>query len=192
MANTIADILSRSAEIKSAMAQDTVFLGQIQKAADMLVACVRKGGTIYSCGNGGSACDSMHLTEELVARYKRERPGIKAAHMQDGAMLTCWSNDYEYASVFERYADTFCGPADALVAISTSGKSDSILRAVRKARAKGTATIGLTGKGGGELKGLCDAALVVPADETERIQEAHITIVHIFCELLETSLFPGK
>jgi D-sedoheptulose 7-phosphate isomerase len=129
----------------------------------------------------------MHFTEELVARYKRERPGIKAAHFHDPSVITCWSNDYTFETVFERQARTFCGPLDTLVGISTSGNSANVIRAVNAAKEKGTTTIGLLGKDGGKLATLCDIPLVVPSNATERIQEVHITFVHIFCELLESA-----
>ncbi len=188
MIETIKSIFSSSAEIKSVIAADPVFLNSIAASADKMLECIRNGGTIYSCGNGGSACDSMHLTEELVARFKRERPGIKAMHFQDPGSLTCWSNDYSYDSLFERYVKTFCGAKDCLVVISTSGNSSNILKAVDAAKSCGTFTIGLSGKGGGQIKENCDLCLVVPADVTERIQEIHITIIHTWCELIETAL----
>jgi D-sedoheptulose 7-phosphate isomerase len=184
-AQQISEILNRSAAIKQTIASDPNLCAEIVKAATILQDTVKRGGTIYACGNGGSTCDATHLVEELVARFKRERPGIKAMHLMDAAVLTCWSNDYEYESAFERQVKTFCGPKDALVAISTSGNSKNIIRAVRAAKAQSTAVIGFTGKDGGELRSLCDVALVVPASETERIQEVHITFVHILCEALE-------
>lgn len=184
MENTIA-ALRRSAEIKTAMTQDHVLLGEIDRTISRLEECIKAGGTVLSCGNGGSACDSIHLTEELVARFKRERPGIRAHHFQDPGVLTCWGNDYSYDQVFERQAETFCGTNDALIAISTSGNSENVIKAVNVAKSKGSFTAALTGRGGGKLAGLCDTAIVVPADETERIQEAHITIIHIICDALD-------
>jgi D-sedoheptulose 7-phosphate isomerase len=189
MESKIQDILRTSASIKNKLASDDNFMSEVAVAARRLIATVQAGGTIYSCGNGGSTADAIHLTEELVARYKRERPGIKAMHLMDAAVLTCWSNDYTFESVFERQVETFCGPSDCLIGISTSGNSKNIISAINAAKQKGAYTIGLLGKDGGALKSLCDTALVVPSQETERIQEAHITIIHIFCELLELGLF---
>jgi len=185
MQATIAELLSQSAALKQSIAADPVLLGALERATLQLKRTVASGGTIYSCGNGGSTCDAMHFTEELVARYKRERPGIKAAHFHDPSVITCWSNDYTFETVFERQAKTFCGPHDTLVGISTSGNSANVIHAVRAAKEKGTTTIGLLGKDGGQLAKMCDIPLVVPANATERIQEAHITFIHIFCELLE-------
>lgn len=152
----------------------------------MMVKCIKSGGTIFACGNGGSSNDAMHFVEELVARYKRERRGIKAMHFMDPAVLTCWSNDYDYATAFERQAQTFCGKNDILLAISTSGNSANVNKAVAVCKKNKAKTIALTGKDGGTLKNLADICFVVPANETERIQEVHITLIHIFCELIET------
>lgn len=188
MNKTISSILTASSDLKKTLASDQVFIANIARAAQMLAQTAKSGGTIYACGNGGSACDAAHLVEELVARYKRERPGIRAMHFMDSGTLTCWSNDYSFDQVFERQAKTFCRSADCLIAISTSGKSKNILAAARAAKENGCAVIGLAGKDGGELKKLSDICLVVPSQETERIQEVHITIIHILCELLETEL----
>lgn len=186
MQDTIASLLSASAALKERIAADKGLLASLAHAATQLMKTVKGGGTIYSCGNGGSTCDAMHFTEELVARYKRERPGIKAMHLHDPSTLTCWSNDYGFETVFARQVETFCGEGDTLVGFSTSGNSPNIIAAVKAAKARGTATIGMLGKDGGKLAGLCDIPIIVPADATERIQEVHITFVHIFCELIET------
>lgn len=188
MTQQIAKLLTDSAAAKTRMAQDNALLSKIAQAADRMIAAIKDGGTIYSCGNGGSACDSIHLTEELIARFKLDRPGIKAMHMQDAGVLTCWSNDYAYDTIFERYVKTFCGSKDVLVALSTSGNSPNVLKAFAAARETGTFSIGLGGRDGGKLKESCDLAIVVPVNETERIQECHITIIHILCELIETTL----
>ena len=191
MRETIANALRASSELKGRMAGDAELLAAIERSANLLLEVSRAGGTLYVCGNGGSACDSMHFVEELVARYRRERPGIRARHLLDPAILSCWANDYEYETVFSRQVETLCGEKDALFIITTSGKSGNILRAAEAARKQGTKVIGLLGKKGGPALGLCDVGIVVPADATDRIQEAHITIIHILCDVLETTLFPG-
>ncbi len=167
------------------MAADETLLNAVEASARALLRVKEKGGCVYACGNGGSTCDAMHLCEELVARFKRERKGIRAMHFMDPSVLTCWSNDYDFATAFERCADTFCTVNDALIAISTSGKSANVLAAVKKANEKGCCTIGLAGKDGGELKNLANIAVVIPGRETERIQEGHILVIHALCELLE-------
>jgi D-sedoheptulose 7-phosphate isomerase len=185
--NTVRDIFQNSATLKSELAGNGDFLSCIEQGGAALARTVKAGGTVYACGNGGSTCDAMHLTEELVARYKRNRAGIKAMHFMDPSVLTCWGNDFSFESAFERYAQTFCSANDTLVAISTSGNSSNVLAAVRAAKAKNTTVLGLTGKDGGELAKLADVALVVPSAATERIQEVHITIIHAWCEILETT-----
>jgi D-sedoheptulose 7-phosphate isomerase len=186
MREIIASILKDSAANKAALAVDPDFLAVVERAAKELKAVAARGGMVYLCGNGGSACDAIHFCEELVARFKRERPGMRAMHFMDPGVLTCWANDYDYESVFKRCVETFCGPADILVAFSTSGNSKNILQAVEAARTKGCFSLALTGRNGGQLAAMADLSLVVPAKETERIQEVHITLVHILCELMET------
>lgn len=188
---TIASLLSDSGALKASLAKDPAFISNLRESAKRLAECAQNGGTIFACGNGGSTCDAMHLCEELVGRYKRHRPGIKAMHFMDPGVLTCWGNDSSFEDAFVRYAETFCTPKDLLVAISTSGRSKNVLAAVRAAKARGTFVVGLTGKDGGDLAHLTDIALVVPENSTERIQEVHITCIHIWCELLETDLGLG-
>ena len=182
----IRDALDESARVKLALRGQAPL---VLRMADAVADAFRAGNRLYACGNGGSACDAMHLVEELVARYKRERPGLPAHHLMDGPTLTCWANDYDWDSVFQRQVEAMVRPGDVLVALSTSGNSTNVIRAVEAAEARGAVTIGLLGREGGRLAGLCTHALVVPAQATERIQEAHITIIHLLCELVERTLF---
>lgn len=182
----IRQALDESAKVKQALQEHAP---QIAKVAERLAETFRNGGRLYACGNGGSACDAMHFVEELVARYKRDRPGLPAHHLLDPSTLTCWSNDYEYATVFQRQVETFIRPGDVLVALSTSGNSPNIVAAAEAAQAKGGWTLALTGEGGGRLAELATETIRVPSSATERIQEAHITVIHIFCDLLEEALF---
>jgi len=186
----IRSALDESARVKLALRDQAP---EVLRMADAVAASFRAGNRLYACGNGGSACDAMHLVEELVARYKRERPGLPAHHLMDGPTLTCWANDYDYDSAFERQVLTLVRPGDVLVALSTSGNSSNVLRAVEAAHARGAVTLGLTGRDGGRLAPLCTHALVVPSHATERIQEGHITVIHLLCELVERALFfPGE
>ena len=164
----------------------------VVRTAGRVAAAFRAGNRLYACGNGGSACDAMHLVEELVARYKRDRPGLPAHHLLDAPTLTCWSNDYDFATAFRRQVEAMARPGDVLVAISTSGSSANVLAAVEAARERSAVVVGLLGRGGGAIAPRCDEALVVPAEATERIQEAHITLIHLLCELVERELFPGS
>jgi D-sedoheptulose 7-phosphate isomerase len=184
--HTIRAALDESASVKQALAAEAP---AIAAAAAAIAESFRAGGRLYACGNGGSACDAMHLVEELVARYRRERPGLPAHHLLDAATLTCWSNDYEFRTVFSRQVETMARPGDTLVAISTSGNSANVLEALQAAGRKGTVRIGLTGAGGGEMAAHCEHLVRVPSEVTERVQESHITIIHLFCELVERELF---
>ena len=183
----IRDALEESARLKLALRDHAE---RIRSMASALSESFRAGGRLYACGNGGSACDAMHLVEELVARYKRDRPGLPAHHLLDGPTLTCWSNDHDFQSAFARQVEALARPGDVLVAISTSGESPNVLRAAEAARARGLVNLALTGRDGGAMARVCDQALVVPAQATERIQEAHIAVIHLLCELVELTLFP--
>jgi D-sedoheptulose 7-phosphate isomerase len=185
----VQEALADSARVKDAL---RVQASSIVSIADRLAETFRSGGRLYACGNGGSACDAMHLVEELVARYKAERPGLPAHHLLDAPTLTCWSNDYDFDSAFRRQVATLVRPGDVLVAISTSGDSTNVVLAVEAAHAAGAWSLGLTGASGGRLGATCTEVLRAPSAATERIQEAHITIIHLLCELLERTLFDGE
>ena len=158
----------------------------IEQAAQMLASTIRQGRKIMFCGNGGSAADSQHLAAELVGRYLKERnplPGL--ALTVDTSALTAIANDYSYAEVFARQLRGLGQKGDALVALSTSGNSENVLRAVQAAKAMGISTIGLTGQGGGKLREACDVAICAPATEANHIQEMHIAIGHYLCGVIE-------
>jgi D-sedoheptulose 7-phosphate isomerase len=180
--------LEESARVKQLLQQQA---GLVAHVAERITEAFRAGNRLYACGNGGSACDAIHLVEELVARYKRERPGLPAHHLLDGPTLTCWSNDYEFATAFQRQVETLVRPGDVLVAISTGGNAESALLAAAAARRQGALVIGLTGQDGGQLRQHCDECIRVPSDTTERVQEAHITLIHLICELVEGAMFPA-
>jgi D-sedoheptulose 7-phosphate isomerase len=183
------DALDDSVRVKESLRQDS---DRIIAVADRIAATFRNGGRLYACGNGGSACDAMHLVEELVARFKRERPGLPAHHLLDAPTLTCWSNDYDYATAFRRQVETLVRSGDVLVAISTSGNSRNVVLAAQAANDAGAWTLGLTGRDGGELGKVCTELIAVRSAATERIQEAHITIIHLLCDLLERDLFGSE
>lgn len=184
--DVVADALNEAARVKRAMGE---LAPQIVRVAARIAEAYRQDQRLYACGNGGSACDAMHLVEELVARYKLDRPGLAAHHLLDAPTLTCWANDYDFNDVFARQVQALVRAGDIFVAISTSGNSENIVRAVKEANARGAVTIGLSGRDGGRLRDLCTELLIVPAQATERIQEGHITIIHLLCELVERSLF---
>jgi D-sedoheptulose 7-phosphate isomerase len=165
----------------------------VAAAAEALLACFENGGTVYFCGNGGSAADAQHLAAEFSGRYLIDRPGLPAVALTtNSSAVTAIGNDYGYAEVFARQLEGLGSAGDVLVAITTSGRSDSVRRAVRAAQALGMTTIGMTGAKGGEFAALCDIALVTPHDSTPHIQEGHIAMGHAFCMLVERTMFAER
>jgi D-sedoheptulose 7-phosphate isomerase len=163
----------------------------ISAAAERVTECFRGGHRLYAFGNGGSASDAQHLCAELAGRYVRERPGLPAiALTANTSDLTAVANDYGYHRVFARLVEAHGRAGDVAFAISTSGNSPNVLEAVAEARQRGLATIGLTGRGGGKLAGCVDVPIVVPSNDTPRIQETHIAIIHAICEVVDDALFP--
>jgi D-sedoheptulose 7-phosphate isomerase len=161
----------------------------IEKCAELIFETFQKGNKVLLCGNGGSAADAQHIAAEFVGRYEAERQALPAiALTTDTSALTALANDYDFERVFARQVDALAATGDCLIAISTSGNSPNVISAVMAARAKGCQVIGMTGAKGKKLAGLCDACVVVPSDRTARIQEAHITIAHIWCEMIERFL----
>ena len=167
--------------------------GSIAAAAERVIGCFRDGHKLLAFGNGGSASDAQHLCAELAGRYVRERPGLPAlALTANTSDLTAIGNDYGYDRVFARLVEAHGAAGDVAVAISTSGNSLNVLEAVGAARQRGLATIGLCGRGGGKLAGCVDVPIIVPSERTPRIQEAHIAIIHVLCELVDDALFPEE
>jgi len=165
-------------------------LDEVVRAAEMLVATYRQGHKVLLCGNGGSAADAQHLAAELVAKLTRERRALPALALSaNTSLLTSIPNDSSFEQVFARQVEGLGQPGDTLIALSTSGRSANVNAAVRAARERGLHTIALTGRGGGELAPLAELSVVVPADNTQRIQEGHITIGHILCDIVEAALF---
>ena len=163
----------------------------IDAAAQDLVRCFRSGGKIMTFGNGGSSCDAQNFADELVGRYRRNRPPLPAlALTTNQGDLTSIANDFGYEEVFARQLRAHARPGDIAVAISTSGNSKNVLKAIEAARGLGLRVIGLSGRSGGKMKALCDHCVCVPSDSTARIQEAHITVIQIWCGILEDTLFP--
>jgi D-sedoheptulose 7-phosphate isomerase len=163
------------------------------QVAELLVDAFRHGKKLLVMGNGGSAADAQHLAGEIVGRFRLERPGLPAIALNtDTSILTAVGNDYGYEAIFRRQVEAHGQEGDVVIGISTSGSSPNVLTALRLAREKGCRTVGLLGKDGGSIKGLVDIDLTVPGHDTPRIQEGHITIIHILCELVEQALFGEK
>ena len=183
----IAHRLEESVRVKKAMAESMV--GEIEQVVRFIVAAYKAGGKVVLFGNGGSAADAQHLASELVGRFMLNRQALPAiALTTNTSTLTAVANDYGYEAVFSRQVEALVNEKDVVIAISTSGDSPSVIEAIKLAKVKGAKTIGLTGGDGGKLAGAANLALIVPSDSTPRIQEAHITIGHIVCELVEREL----
>jgi len=166
---------------------------KIEKIASLCISSLEKGGKIIFCGNGGSAADSQHLAAELVGRFLKERKSLPSLALSvNTSILTAVGNDYGFEKVFSKQIEALGKPKDLLIAISTSGNSKNIIEAVKKAKEKGIKTIGFLGKGGGKLKKLVDISLIVESNNTPRIQEIHILIGHIICEIIENRCFGKK
>ncbi|MCO5249990.1 MAG: SIS domain-containing protein [Candidatus Kapabacteria bacterium] len=166
---------------------------QIENCGQLLAAVYDKGGKILFCGNGGSAADCQHIAAELVIRFRSKinRAALPAIALTvDPSMMSAGGNDIGFENVFARLVEAYGKSGDALVAISTSGNSENVIRAVNTAKEQGVLTIGLLGGNGGKLLPLCDYSVVVPSEVTARIQESHILIGHIWCEIIEETIFP--
>ena len=173
--------------VKEALIQTHV--GLIEKAALVVIDCVKSGKKILFFGNGGSASDSQHLAAEFVGRYEKERRALPAiALTTDTSILTAVGNDYGFDHVFERQISALGQKGDVAFAISTSGNSKNVIKAVQKAKELGIYTIGLMGRDGGAMKSMVDLAIVVPSHKTSRVQECHIMIGHILCERVDEAL----
>ena len=173
------------------MAADAALRTQLLQAVELCTRSLRDGGKILFAGNGGSAADAQHWAGELVSRFYYDRPGLPAiALTTDSSILTAIGNDYGFDYVFARQVEALGRDADVLVAISTSGRSPNILRAIHAARDRGLRTIGFTGQSGGGMADLCDTCFLIPSGETPRIQEGHEFLGHLLCALVEQQMFP--
>ncbi len=185
----IQDQLNDSADTKKRMYEACA--GDILKAVDAILRTYKEGGKVLLCGNGGSAADSQHIATELVIRMtKHDRRALPAiALTTDSSMITAGGNDIGFENIFSRQVEGLGNKGDVLIAISTSGKSENVNRAAAEAKKKGMIVIGFLGKGGGPAKDLVDIAIIIPSDDTQRIQEGHITVAHILCGIVENEMF---
>ena len=163
---------------------------QIAEMSSLIATALSNGSKLLVMGNGGSAADSQHFVAEIVGRFKMERKALPAVALStDTSILTAIGNDYGFESIFSRQVEALAEPGDVMVGLSTSGNSPNVLKALKAAHERGCRTVGLLGKDGGSIRTACDLALVVPSTDTPRIQEGHITIIHIVCDLVEKKLF---
>ncbi len=187
--DAVTSLLREHAAVAGRMAESAGLVGQIARAAGLIAGALRAGSKVLLCGNGGSAADAQHTAAELVGRFARERAALPAVALTtDTSTLTALGNDYGFERIFSRQVEALGRPGDVLLGISTSGHSPNVLQALQTARRLKMSTLALTGRDGGALPGTCDLCLIVPAAETPRIQEAHITVLHIVCELVEAQL----
>ncbi|MDH7514671.1 MAG: SIS domain-containing protein [Bacteroidota bacterium] len=162
----------------------------VGRFAALLVETFRAGNKVLSCGNGGSMSDAMHFAEEWSGRFRADRPPLPAIALSDPGHMSCVANDYGFEHVFARQVAALGKPGDLLLLLSTSGNSANLIRAAEEARRLGVRTVGLLGRGGGALKPLCDIAILVPGETSDRIQELHIKIIHAVIDAAERALFP--
>jgi len=190
MKEEIISRIKQSIEVKSLVIQDDALLQRIEDAATAIIKSYQNNGKVLLCGNGGSAADAQHIAAEFSGRFYFDREPLNAEALHTNtSFLTAVANDYSYNEVYARMIKAAGNEGDTLIAISTSGNSDNILKAIESAKNKGMFVIGFTGESGGKMKNLCDCLLNVPSSDTPRIQEAHITIAHIICEFVEKALF---
>jgi D-sedoheptulose 7-phosphate isomerase len=186
----IIDALSTSQDTLNKFIANEQNLVLIDKAVQNFVSTIKNDGRILACGNGGSMCDSLHFVEELTGRYRKDRDPICAIPMGDAGHITCVANDYGFEHIFSRNVQAWGRKGDTLLAISTSGNSENIIKAVEMAKSKGIKVVGLLGKSGGKLKEMVDVPIIVESPITDRIQEVHIKIIHIFIEGIERQIVP--
>jgi D-sedoheptulose 7-phosphate isomerase len=190
MKKTIKESIAASVSVKQAILKDAVLLKKIEETAKLMIKTFKKDGKVLFCGNGGSAADAQHLAAELSGRFYKDRAPLfaEALHVNP-SFITAVANDYGYDEVFARMVQATGRKGDILIAISTSGNSQSIINAIERAKQCGLFVIGMTGETGGKMKEMTDILLNMPSNDTPRIQEAHILIGHIICLLVEDALF---
>jgi len=189
MNDTIVNALGNASHLLHSFMADEANIAEIEKIARQLAEVYERRGKLIVFGNGGSMCDAMHFAEELSGRFHHDRPALPAIAVSDPGYLTCVANDYGYARVFSRAVEAFANEGDMVVGISTSGNSENVINGLECAAGLNCFTCALLGKDGGKLKGKTDYQIVVPSDDTARIQEMHGMLIHIFIGLVEKLLF---
>jgi D-sedoheptulose 7-phosphate isomerase len=190
MMEKIKSLIQASIDVKTQLLQDEAMIADMQKAAEAIAGSLGKRGRIYFCGNGGSAADAQHLAAEFTGRFYKDRHALAAEALHcNTSYITAVANDYSYDVIYSRMIEGIGNRGDVLVGLSTSGNSANIVRAFEAAREKGIITIGLTGVSGGAMKALSDYLFNIPSADTPRIQESHILVGHIICQLVEEIVF---
>lgn len=190
MMSRIKAIINESISVKTVLVQDQQMLEKIGQVVDLVTEAFRHGNRVYFCGNGGSAADAQHLAAEFSGRFYKNRKALPAEALHcNTSYLTAVANDYSYDDIYARLVDGIMNSGDVLFGFSTSGNSGNIIKAFEVAKTKGVATIGFTGDSGGKIRELCDHLINIPSSVTPRIQESHIMVGHIICELVEEKFF---
>lgn len=181
--------LKESIAVKETIIENESLINMIAELSEKIIGVIQAGNKLVLCGNGGSASDALHFAGEIVGRFQKERSGWSAVVLNaDLATMTAVANDYGYENVFARQAEGHIRPGDIFIGITTSGNSENVIRAAKVAKEKGAITAGFLGKDGGKMKDIVDYPIVVACNNTARVQESHICIIHILCELVEEEL----
>lgn len=192
MKSRISKCIKSSVENYTRILQDDILQEKIQKIAIKSIAAFRDDKKMLLCGNGGSASDAQHIAAELSGRFYNDRPPLYAEALHvNSSYMTAVANDYSYEATYARMVHAAGRKGDILVGISTSGNSSNVVKAIHKANEIGMITVGFTGKDGGKMQDICDIMICIPSDDTPRIQEAHILVAHIICQLIEEEMFPN-
>lgn len=189
MNGIVKERIQESIDVKISLLGNEELLQMVADLADQITECIKNGGKLVLCGNGGSASDALHFAGEIIGRFEKERSAWPAVVLNaDVATMTAIANDYGYENVFERQAEGHVNSGDVFIGISTSGNSENVFRAAEVAKKKGAKTAALLGRDGGKMGKIVDYPVVVPCDQTARIQECHIMLIHIMCEIAEKQL----
>jgi D-sedoheptulose 7-phosphate isomerase len=185
----VKNIFEESLNVKKQFASDDIKLDNVAEAARILIECYSRGGKVMVFGNGGSAADSQHMAAEFLVRFEKERRSLPCIALSTNtSTLTATANDYDFDKIFSRQIEGLAESRDVVIAISTSGNSENVLQGVKAAREKKIPVIALSGKDGGKLAGMADVSIVVRSDNTARIQEVHITVIHALCKIVEDTV----
>ena len=188
--NTINDLIKASISVKEQIISDGVMASILEEVIQIITNTFQNGGAVYFCGNGGSAADAQHLAAEFSGRFYKDRKALPSEALHcNTSYLTAVANDYSYDVIYSRLIEGIARKGDVLIGLSTSGNSGNILKAFEMANSMGVITIGMTGAGGGKMKAISNYLIEVPSNTTPRIQESHILIGHIICELVEKNIF---
>lgn len=191
MQNKIKEVIHSSISVKEAIITNEDLISTIDKCSAVITEAFKRGNSVYFCGNGGSAADAQHLAAEFSGRFYYDRPPLDSEALHaNTSYLTAVANDYSFDEIYARLVRAKGVSGDILVAISTSGNSSNILNAIHAANELGMIVIGFTGHSGGKMKDVCNYLINVPSNDTPRVQESHITIGHILCEIVESNIFP--